>query len=138
MSYNLCFDSLASYRLLERKSFSVRTLNLLSRVTVWCESGFSHFCAVCPHPGTPVIHRCCTFFPFFSPTPVFKASLPVSTVLLTPPTPSSLPCSSFGLLSLTGRTPVLKHPIPSLTRLRVRESPVTANLNSGRCCKGPR
>lgn len=32
MSYNLCFDSLASYRLLERKSFSVRTLNLLSRL----------------------------------------------------------------------------------------------------------
>ena len=30
MSYNLHFDSLASYRLLERKSFSIRTLNLLS------------------------------------------------------------------------------------------------------------
>lgn len=131
MSYNLHFDSLVSYRLLERKSFSIRTLNLLyclpaPRVTVWWQSGFSHFCAICPHPGTSIIHRCCTFSLFSSPTPVFKASLPGSTILLTPPTYSSLPCSSFGLLySLTGRTPILK--LPS----RVKESPLWQGYKSG-------
>ena len=72
MSYNLHFDSLVSYRLLERKPFSIRTLTLpyclpAPRVTVWWQSGLSRFCAVCPHPGTSIIHSCCTFSLFSSP-----------------------------------------------------------------------
>ena len=129
MSYNLHFDSLASYRLLERKPFSIRTLNLLyclhaPRVTVWWQSGVSPFCALCPHPGTSTIHRCCTFSCFSPPLLSSRPPCPY------PPSCSFLPPPPHFLAPLSACCHSLAEPqfwsIPS----PVKESPLWQGYES--------